>query len=163
MGFSRTQTSITAQLPAAIPSTASIVSGTKSSPQICMDNQELQSYFPSYLVLHRCQVERKHVPGASRQQEETVWPFNAAVAHSPLTVSIVTIKARWLLWLPLCPPQELTANFRPQWCDNECTASSSSNQGCSDPANLYLRWRQRSKCSTTEGGNCNLITINYVA
>ncbi len=163
MGFSRTQTSITAQLPAAIPSIASIVSGTKLSHQICMENQELKYNFPSYLVLHRCQVERKHVPRASRQQEEPVWPLNTAVAHSLLTVSIVTIKAQWLLWLPLCPPRELTANFRPQWCDNECTVSSSSNQGCGDPANLYLRWRQRSKCSTTEGGKCNLITINHVA
>lgn len=121
-----------------------------------MDNQGPQSYFPSCLVLHRCQVERKDVPWASRQQDGSVQLCNTVVAHSPLRASIITIRAQWLLWLPLCPMQELTANFSPQWCDNKCSASSSSNQGYSDPANLYLRWRQCSKCSVTEGGNCNL-------
>lgn len=155
MGFS--QSSITAQLPAAIPFTAYSLCNKSKVPQICTDNQELQSYFSSYLVLHHCQVERKRVPRARRQEEESVSP------RSQLTVFIITIKAQWLLPPPLCPLQELTANFRPQWCDNKCTTWSSSGQGYSDPANLYLRWRQRSKCSMTEGGKCNLITINHVA
>lgn len=57
------------------------------------DNQRLQFYFPPYLVLEHGQLEQKHVPKASRQQEECA-QFGNTHTHAPslLTAPIITIK-----------------------------------------------------------------------
>lgn len=113
MGFSQTETSVTAQLPAATVWLYILYSLKKSEVPKITGITKGCSAFPSLSGLTPLSSRVGTRPRGSRKQEEFFKLFVqfCGRAHNPPTAFKITIKAKWLLCLPLCPPQESTSNI----------------------------------------------------